>query len=444
LVENPLQRGERRSEVAAEQEGEQPAHHPAGHQPGEGAFQSGKGVLGICVHGLIHTVDAHPASNLFSHFRRHIFWSAAPRGKFFCFFFSKKEDSSSPEQEPKTMATAGAEAEIDFDTPGVRTGYVRLGHSDDRNAFSVIPVPVAVLASARPGPTMFLSGGNHGDEYEGQAVLHRLLRQTDPASLRGRLIVLPALNLPAVRAGRRVSPLDGGNMNRVFPGDVPGEPSHGPTWAMAAWVTEQVLSRAAFACDLHSGGSSGRYVPCAYLHWGGDAAFRRCKIAAAAAFGAPYTVIAATTGARGSMTAECDRRGIIMVATEFGGGASLDLPTTELARDCLQRLLRHAGIVDAAPDAPAAPTRFLKLLGGNSAPMAEVPGLFEPARRMGETVAAGELAGVIWPVTALGAPGVEVRFPVGGLIVVERVHPMVEPGDLLFRMAEEIDPESMI
>ena len=340
------------------------------------------------------------------------------------------------------MAQAGVDSELDFDTPGQRTGYVSLGHSDDRNAFSVIPVPVAVLVAPRPGPTMFLSAGNHGDEYEGQAVLHRLLRHSDPASLRGRLIVLPALNLPAVRAARRVSPLDGGNMNRVFPGDLPGEPSRGPTWAMAAWVTEQVLSRAAFACDLHSGGSSGRYVPCAYLHWGGDAAFRRRKIAAAQAFGAPFTVIAATTGARGSMTAECDRKGIIMVATEFGGGASLDLPTTELARDCLARLLHHAGIADAAP--PPAATRFLKLLGGNSAPMAEVPGLFEPTRRMGEAVQAGDLAGIIWPVTALGAPGVEVRFPVGGLIVVERVKPMVEPGDLLFRIAEEIDPESMI
>jgi predicted deacylase len=253
------------------------------------------------------------------------------------------------------------------------------------------------------------------------------------------LIVLPALNLPAVRAVRRVSPLDGGNMNRVFPGD----PEGGPTAAMAAWVTANVLTRAAFACDLHSGGSSGRYVPCAYLHWGGDAAFRRRKIAAARAFGAPYTVIAATTGARGSMTAECDRRGVVMVATEFGGGATLDLPTMELARDCLFRLLDHAGLIEVAPLADVQ-TRFIVLLGGNSAPMAEVPGLFEPARRIGETVAAGDLAGTIWPITALGTPGVEVRFPAGGLIVVERHKPLVEPGDLLFRLGEEVDPERMI
>ena len=212
---------------------------------------------------------------------------------------------------------------------------------------------------------------------------------------------------------------------------------------MAAWITKEVLSRASFACDLHSGGSSARYIPCAYLHWGGDSAFRRRKIAAARAFGAPFTVIAATTGAYGSMTAECDRRGIIMVATEFGGGATLDLPTTELARACLLRLLHHAGLIDA-PDSPAPATRFVVLQGGNASPMAETPGLFEPARRMGETVRAGDLAGTIWPITALRQPGVEVRFATDGLIAVERLRPMVEPGDLLFGMGTEIDPESML
>jgi predicted deacylase len=172
-------------------------------------------------------------------------------------------------------------------------------------------------------------------------------------------------------------------------------------------------------------------------------AFRRRKIAAARAFGAPFTVIAAGTGAYGSMTAECDRRGVVMVSAEFGGGASLDVALKNLAGACLERLLAHAGIRDAGVP-PDGETRFLRLAGSGSAPMAEVPGLFEPARRIGETVRAGDLAGTIWPVTALGSPGVEVRFPRDGLLVVERVRPMVEPGDLLFQLGTEVDPESLM
>ncbi len=330
------------------------------------------------------------------------------------------------------------QADIDLDSPGHRTGHVRLVHSDDRHAFAVIPVPIAVLAGETPGPTAFLSAGNHGDEYEGQAVLQRLLRTLDPAALRGRLIVMPALNLPAVRAASRVSPLDGGNLNRAFP----GSPDAGPTAALAAWVAAHILPRAHFACDLHSGGASARYVPCAYLHWGGDTEFRRRKLAAARAFGAPYTVIAAAAGATGSMTAESDRQGVLMVATEFGGAATLDAATTRLATECLHRLLHHAGLLNAST--PPAATRFIVLQPAAAAPMAEHPGLFEPAARLGDTVAAGALAGTVWPLTALGSPGIDVRFPQAGLIVAERARPMVEPGDLLFRLGDEVDPEAML
>ncbi|HEV7263978.1 MAG TPA: succinylglutamate desuccinylase/aspartoacylase family protein [Falsiroseomonas sp.] len=330
-------------------------------------------------------------------------------------------------------------ADLDFDAPGRRLGAIRLVHSDDRHAFAVIPVPVAVVVGPRPGPTVFLSAGTHGDEYEGQVVLHRLLHGLDPDRLTGRLIVMPALNTPAVLASTRCSPIDGANMNRVFPGD----PRGGPSAALAAWIAQDVIPRTDFACDLHSGGSAARYIPCAYLHWGGDPAFRRRKLAAAARFGAPYTVIAAAAGDPGSMTAECDRQGVVMVATEFGGGGTVDPALAELARDCLMRLLAHAGVLQQAP-AEAAPTRHIVLQQTARAPMARGPGIFEPLRRIGETVRAGELGGVIWPVDPAEAGPEEVRFATDGLIVAERHRPLVARGDLLFRLGEEADPEALL
>lgn len=330
-------------------------------------------------------------------------------------------------------------ADIDLDAPGKRFGAVRLVHSDDRHAFAVIPVPVAVVVGPRPGPTVFLSAGTHGDEYEGQVVLHRLLHGIEPGAVAGRLIVLPALNTPAVLAAARCSPIDGVNMNRVFPGD----PRGGPSAALAAWIAQEVIPRAQFACDLHSGGSASRYIPCAYLHWGGDAAFRRRKLAAAARFGAPYTVIAAAAGDPGSMTAECDRQGVVMVATEFGGGGTVDPALANLARDCMMRLLAHAEVMaGTAPD--PAPTRHIVLQPVARAPMARSQGIFEPLRRIGETVRAGELGGVIWPLDHAATGPEEVRFTTDGLIVAERHRPLVTRGDLLFRLGEEADPEALL
>ena len=78
-------------------------------------------------------------------------------------------------------------------------------------------IPIAVIRGA-PGPTALLTGGNHGDEYEGPIALFDLARTLDPADLTGTVIIVPALNLPAFRAATRTSPIDRGNLNRSFPG----------------------------------------------------------------------------------------------------------------------------------------------------------------------------------------------------------------------------------
>src|SRR5260370_19228729 len=115
-------------------------------------------------------------------------------------------------------------SDIDFEAAGKQLSYLRLTHSDDRHAFGIIPVPIAVFANGA-GPTVLVSAGNHGDEYEGQVILHALIRELDPAKVSGRLIVMPALNYPAVLAGSRRSPPDLRHFNRALPGDPPRTPT---------------------------------------------------------------------------------------------------------------------------------------------------------------------------------------------------------------------------
>ncbi|MFC3219430.1 succinylglutamate desuccinylase/aspartoacylase family protein [Tianweitania populi] len=96
--------------------------------------------------------------------------------------------------------------------------------------------------------------------------LARLGREIDPKDVSGRIIILPSLNLPAVAAGRRVSPLDDGNMNRSFPGD----PKGGSTAMIAHYVSSVLLRLADVVVDLHAGGRSSYYLPCALIREGGD------------------------------------------------------------------------------------------------------------------------------------------------------------------------------
>ena len=113
---------------------------------------------------------------------------------------------------------------IDFEAEGRQLGHLDVPHSSNDSAWGALRVPIAVIGHGR-GPTLLFTGGNHGDEYEGPIALLKLARELAPETIEGRLILLPALNLPAVLAGTRVSPIDQINMNRAFPGDPRGTPT---------------------------------------------------------------------------------------------------------------------------------------------------------------------------------------------------------------------------
>ena len=83
-------------------------------------------------------------------------------------------------------------------------------------------------------------GGVHGDEYEGQVGLCKMIRTLEPKDVRGRVIAVPGINLPAALAGARVSPIDNVNFNRAFPGD----PNGTPTYAIAHYVNSVLFPMA--------------------------------------------------------------------------------------------------------------------------------------------------------------------------------------------------------
>ena len=176
-------------------------------------------------------------------------------------------------------------SEIDYDKAGRQVGYLYLPQSPHSDAWGAIPIPIAVL-NGGPGPTVLLTGGNHGDEYEGPITLGRLIRELDPAALQGRLIILPALNTPAVLAGQRLSPIDGKNFNRAFPGNPEGSATEQiayyvdaravPAWRMPSWT----CIRAARPCRSWRARSSSRRT---------DPAQMARIVAAARAFDAPLT-----------------------------------------------------------------------------------------------------------------------------------------------------------
>ena len=185
-----------------------------------------------------------------------------------------------------TTTTSPVRADIDLDAPGKHFGHLRVPHSTHESAYGWIAIPFAVIRGA-DGPDVLLTAGNHGDEYEGQIALLKLMRELQAQDIRGRVIIIPRLNQPAAAAGRRTSPIDDGNLNRVFPGDPEGT----PTEQIAHYVTSVLLPQTQASIDIHSGGSSLEYLPCAFARVPEDAGQRARQRAALEAFGAPMAIM---------------------------------------------------------------------------------------------------------------------------------------------------------
>ena len=105
---------------------------------------------------------------------------------------------------------------VDFDKNGVQHGFLKLPHSHDASAWGSIMIPISVAKNGE-GPTILFTGANHGDEYEGPIALFDLAHQIKADDLSGRVIIVPGMNYPAFQAGKRTSPIDGGEHEPCFP-----------------------------------------------------------------------------------------------------------------------------------------------------------------------------------------------------------------------------------
>ncbi len=324
---------------------------------------------------------------------------------------------------------------IDFERDGKQSGQLHVPHSIDLSAYGMVQIPIVCLRNGE-GPTALLTAGNHGDEYEGQIALRRLARELDPAMLRGRVIIVPALNYPAVQAGRRVSPIDEGNLNRLFPGRANGS----VTEMIAHYVHSVLFPLADLVIDLHSGGRSLDYSHTALAQRVSDPAQDGALRELLTVFGAPNSVLTNGSGGGGATTlyAAASQRGIPALTTELGGGATLDPQGLSTAEQGVRRVLRHYGIAPQLACEAAPATRLLRSLGPRHAVYAPCAGLQEPLAKAGETVRAGQPAVRLYALEDPLAEPLTLYFSSDGVVSCRRFPTLCARGDGLFHLAEPV------
>ena len=155
---------------------------------------------------------------------------------------------------------------IDWYADGKQHGYISAPYSANESAWGAVRVPITVIRNG-DGPVVLLTGGNHGDEYEGPIALRKLAVELHPEEIKGTLILIPAMNPPAMMTNARCSPLDGVNMNRAFPGKRTGT----VTEMMCHYISTVLLPKVEAVIDIHSGGKTLDFVPFAAMHYLDDA-----------------------------------------------------------------------------------------------------------------------------------------------------------------------------
>ncbi|MGH7480874.1 MAG: M14 family metallopeptidase [Longimicrobiales bacterium] len=286
-------------------------------------------------------------------------------------------------------------------------------------------IPISVVHGVRPGPVLALVAGTHGAEVAPILALQRLRARLDAGLLAGTLILVHVANMPSfLRRTVYYSPVDGKNLNRVYPGRPDGTISE----RIAHAITTEVIERADYLVDMHAGDGNESLRP--YTYWnrlGLDARADSVGREMALAWGNDHIVIDTERPRDPAASIYTQNtahvRGKPAITTESG---YLGLPAEEMIQrneEGALRLMRWLGMIDGpreVVDAPVwiRPTEVLR---------SPATGLWYRLVRRGQTVAAGAPLGYL--TDFFGGNRRAVRSTLAGIVLYVVATPAMSQGE---------------
>lgn len=313
---------------------------------------------------------------------------------------------------------------IDYEKEGKQMGALDVPQSTNTSGWRTQYIPITVVKNGS-GPTALLFGGNHGDEYEGPVALLKLARALQPEQVRGRVIIVPMLNRPAIEAGTRISPIDNVNMNRAFPGERNGT----ITSVIAHYVTHFLFPLADLVVDIHSGGRSAHMLPSVNMHHVPDKKQMQAMIEAGLAWGAPYVFIYRDVGGEGLLPGYAEKLGKITLGTEIGSASQFGAEMVAIAERGVKNVLRQFGVLEGRLEAPGTPPQVVGATELGDYIMAPVSGIFEPFFEMGDQIEAGQVIGQIHSIEEPYREPAPVTATTPGMLISRRAFPLTRQGD---------------
>jgi predicted deacylase len=229
------------------------------------------------------------------------------------------------------------------------TGFIQVPAGAD----APTNIPVIIIQGAKPGPRLALVAGSHGTEYASIIALEKLGHSVSPAALSGTVIIVPLINLASFNQKvPHVNPVDGKNMNRMYPGNPQGTQTERALWA----IGRQVVQPSDYLIDLHGGDLDENLRRYSYWPQTGNEKLDTTSRAMVMAFGLDHIIIQKNEG------------------PAVSGATPISRFATDLGKPTVIAEAGHAGTtnaedVDALVDGAENVMRYLKMLPGDVRPV---------------------------------------------------------------------------
>jgi hypothetical protein len=280
---------------------------------------------------------------------------------------------------------------------------------------------VIVTRGARPGPTLCLTAGIHGDEINGVEIAHRVYAGTKAADLSGTLIALPAVNIAGIRSGSRYLP-DRRDLNRAFPGSAKGSLAARIAYTLHQGVTRHCES----LIDLHTGSASRTNLPQIRTDLESPPA-----LALARSFG--VGIVMSGRGPKGSLRRALLDAGVPAVIYEAGEPLRFEEPVIADGVRGVRNVMAGLGMIQVSGERSHSQVyrKSSWVRAGDGI------GVFLTERKPGDSVKKGDVLGTVTDPTTENV--VTIAAPRDGRVIGMAVPQFVLPGYGLFHIG--YDPE---
>ena len=288
------------------------------------------------------------------------------------------------------------------------TGMIEVPSGSDAST----NIPVAVFHGAKPGPALALVSGSHGTEYASIIALEKLIGLLNPAEISGTVIIVPLINIPSFEQKTpHINPVDGKNMNRMYPGKMDGT----QTDRASFMITKQVVEQCDHMIDLHGGDIDESLRPYSYWTKTGNERQDRISREMVLAFGLDHIIISTNRPkdpqASRYLENTATTRGKPSITVEAGHAGTVEAEDVNaLVNGCLS-VMRYLKMAAGSPSVVENPVWIERVVTLAS----EQTGIFYPLVRRGTYVEQGMKVGYV--TDYLGKTIFEARAPAQGIIL---------------------------